>query len=1413
MKNFYNAKWEEQESSFSWKNTNSANEMPRKKITSSITTSEDWRNLVNYLRECLIQENQQQFIIEKPHILKRIPNQIRSQWMSVYNENKTLSIPIVKTYASSRKEEDSPLHLYQYINENFERNKRLCLGKFFLVLAENRIAPLLYVPLQIERKEENNSGSKGNSIIEIKPEGVEISYAALKELKLNDEEISAFLEEIEESGVKDGALEQVVLERVSKILNNNLEIFDYKIVPNTIYDCLSVFAVSDSIVTINLILELSDLAKSTSSFVPENLKYLLNTVPEHTLQSTQDVQQDDFFVTPLYPAQVKALHASRIEPVLVVTGPPGTGKSQLVINLLVDAFLRGKRVLFASRNNQAIDVVMNRLAGKLNFPGVVRVGNREKLKEAVRHMRTVLSMVGKEGNQISREQEIKTLKYKCYDCLEKIREYEENLRKVRDLKGKLESYQKERAFYLEKLPHSIASKFESPALLPKITRRESEELDEVVNSLRIKALKLEEQYLLWRSKVVSTKNSLRGKNSIQKNFLIEAIIDAMDYCSPEDLVWITLPAEDKMPSRELEILENWWNLISLIEIEGRAKHFSYILDNLHKEKISKLSQLYDRYFETIYSKMSFLSTQELDEIKSISKNMLVFVDKVEKKNMPWWWRLINWITRGQLVKREGEKIFLKLNSLSISCAGLWIEELSTQKIRNISEDLLLILKIISLDQNIAEVEQNLQESHHSMEKIVQILPKESEVLLQNIVGIFDPVASNGLVGDIQLAYQAIAEIRTELKNIIQLSDDIERELVNIFVENQKRLASVKQFENSSIRESEDLWNFNKTKIPSEAVALLTLWGNFIHAWEMESFRRDTQALLEQLDNEDQILNHLYQHQERLYELSREFLRNAWLEQVSILPNAVIKETEEYITAIEELINNNSNNLSPENKKSSADIRRAVYSRFESAQQVFPIWATTNLSARNTFPLRSEIFDMLIIDEASQCDIASVAPLGYRCKQIVIIGDPKQLRHISNIQSKPHEEIALKNGIDIVSYNFRDKSLYDLAQRSVGTNPGVILLNEHYRSDERIISFSNQYYYNGELQIKTDLRRYYDNQEFIDKWKGIYWLDIPDSSVIRINESWRNPKEIEGAYSLVMKIRQRLQSWALDFKPSIGIVTPFREQADFLHKRLNSSSDIIVGTAHTFQGDEKDLIIFSTVITEDISSRALGWLKKMDNLINVAVTRPRLALFIVGNFSYCANISDPNHPFRILAEYVSKYGYVEKSIDALLERKEKFQIAGVRTHPSNTEYTRATLRRLLESCQNFIYWIDPYFTDQVFNLLLDLSQDDKWKIRDVKFITSLQQLQPSDKSNPSLTFDKYRIIKSKLEQKGISLELRFLELKELPHDRFLYSENYSINMPPFINAYGKHNRFSEYTLSNTEVSLFYELWQKSVIWKG
>ena len=98
-----------------------------------------------------------------------------------------------------------------------------------------------------------------------------------------------------------------------------------------------------------------------------------------------------------------------------------------------------------------------------------------------------------------------------------------------------------------------------------------------------------------------------------------------------------------------------------------------------------------------------------------------------------------------------------------------------------------------------------------------------------------------------------------------------------------------------------------------------------------------------------------------------------------------------------------------------------------------------------------------------------------------------------------------------------------------------------------------------------------------------------------------------------------------------MVTPFKRQADLityylkekhqnLYGELVREHEFIAATAHKFQGDERDVIIFSPVVSNGSPQGTLNFLSSTPNLFNVAITRARASLIIIGNKSYCQNSS-------------------------------------------------------------------------------------------------------------------------------------------------------------------------------------------------
>ena len=129
------------------------------------------------------------------------------------------------------------------------------------------------------------------------------------------------------------------------------------------------------------------------------------------------------------------------------------------------------------------------------------------------------------------------------------------------------------------------------------------------------------------------------------------------------------------------------------------------------------------------------------------------------------------------------------------------------------------------------------------------------------------------------------------------------------------------------------------------------------------------------------------------------------------------------------------------------------------------WAVTNLSARTNLPLTPRLFDLVVTDEASQCDIASALPLLVHGNRALIISDQKQLIHITSLSRGREQIIARKLGLtdgQIGEFSYPDRSCLTLASSRVSAAP--IFLDLHFRSHPAIVGFSNELFYGGKLEL-------------------------------------------------------------------------------------------------------------------------------------------------------------------------------------------------------------------------------------------------------------------------------------------------------------------------------------------------------------
>jgi very-short-patch-repair endonuclease len=291
---------------------------------------------------------------------------------------------------------------------------------------------------------------------------------------------------------------------------------------------------------------------------------------------------------------------------------------------------------------------------------------------------------------------------------------------------------------------------------------------------------------------------------------------------------------------------------------------------------------------------------------------------------------------------------------------------------------------------------------------------------------------------------------------------------------------------------------------------------------------------------------------------------------------------------------------------------------------FPLWAVTNLAVSSRIPLIPGLFDLAILDEASQCDIPSAIPIIFRAKRIGVVGDPHQLSHSTKL-SRTHDSLLRKRHALVQlkeqRFSYPDNSLYDLFSQTNEINP--IFLKDTYRSVEDIAEYSNQTFYGGRLRVATmaDRLRIPKNVK-----PGIHWTEIVSEIRSGGPSGCFAPEEIEAVIKSVREILVENQ-----FEGTLGVVTPFRQQANRLQDRIyeeipvevRRSAQVIVDTAHGFQGDERDVIIMSLCAGPEMPRGSRAFLRETANLMNVGVSRARAVLQVVGNRSWASQSGIPH----------------------------------------------------------------------------------------------------------------------------------------------------------------------------------------------
>ncbi len=432
-------------------------------------------------------------------------------------------------------------------------------------------------------------------------------------------------------------------------------------------------------------------------------------------------------------------------------------------------------------------------------------------------------------------------------------------------------------------------------------------------------------------------------------------------------------------------------------------------------------------------------------------------------------------------------------------------------------------------------------------------------------------------------------------------------------------------------------------------------------------------------------------------------------------------------------------------------------------------------------LHERKFDTVILDEASMASIPALWCASYLAeKNIVIVGDFLQLPPIV-IADTPMAQKWL--GMDI----FYHSGMQELAKDKPTCPENFVMLNDQFRMESDIASIANMYYgaygglrSNDTTQIRVNARNeFYEwysgkrtrhNTHLIDTESLHAWVTgVPQGkSHSRLN-CFSAAVDVDLAFKLLENKLNALDAGSAkpEKNASVLIVAPYKPHIarinqlidlEYRNRGFKENLNLIrAGTIHSFQGSEADIVIFDLVIDEPHWKANLFMTDKSTNddlrkMFNVAVTRAKFKLFVVGNFAYCRKRAKNNALSELLDKLLNEYKLEKIDAKAILPdiafvRKNEVSLTGklsgkhiVCREEAFNDYFMADLlsfeRRMI------IY--SPFITENRLSVLLPVFADAVAAGKQIVVVT--KDLSDRGKSEVA----QYRKCEQELSQLGVSV---------------------------------------------------------------
>ena len=954
-----------------------------------------------------------------------------------------------------------------------------------------------------------------------------------------------------------------------------------------------------------------------------NIRILLGDETAKSLETQEN--QNIYPVVNCDSSQLGAIQMAANGKSFCLQGPPGSGKSQTITNIIASLLGQGKKILFVSEKISALNVVFDNLRRvKLSDFAIELHSNKANKLEFINNLYETA---------IAPKYDI-DLKTTFLDA------------KYSFLKANLSSYERVLHENISSIGISLVDLYE---LYLNLTKEPLENFNIEIANFNLFDLEENvgyfEDYARFARKIGYDyrDSTFYNLNKIEENYALYSLnkdLEASIYFTNGLLKTEPLTS----PFRELgyeNILQSYKVVDYLIKLTEIKDFRPFYLNRKTRERVISLinkyysiSKLLKRDALALYNKD--VLKENLDEVISKLKNGLEFKNKNDLKEG---YKLA---LKYRLKKEKPEVILPEIQEINALKKNLYIVKELTASLSQIFGDLKSVdLKAIILEISKLNDMPDIDISKEGFEMLQKALidtgvdfhlMKEYEKNVESILRIFN-------LSKFDLHREPVKACYDKLKEI---SDA--KELVTAYASMTKTVENLKRVDALDF-----LNEYLDRKLPLDDIAEVYR-ATFIKK-KIDDVIASSDLLSHfQAFQEDKIVADFRELDEDIYSINRDYI-------ISVLskkrPDAEVLEGSEFKVLTRE----------HEKKRRQMPIRSLLEKIFDLVLDIKPVFLMSPLSVSTYLDSRKDIFDCVVFDEASQIFASDALGSIYRAKQCIIIGDTKQMPPTNFFHASVGEEADEEE--DEKEYDL--ESVLDKATQMFETTS----LKWHYRSrSEELITFSNNNFYNSSLISVPQSKEH-------EKGFGVDFYYVKNG----IYDMATRTNPIEAQYICDMVFDHFKHS-----KESLGVVAFSNVQADLIQslvdKRLKKepqyeqffnpelNEPFFVKNLETVQGDERDRIIFSICYAYNKDGKFYQRFGPLNNQggerrLNVAVTRAKFNVSVVSSVKYTDILTKTNaQGVLLLRSYlefaenvVSNKNYSESSNQIISSIKEYIEALG------------------------------------------------------------------------------------------------------------------------------------------------------------